>query len=54
MNHVYIGDRQLEPPEDNGCEFCDGLETIGDCVTMTNHPCRHCQPDQDNDFEDRS
>lgn len=44
MNHIYIGDRQLDPPEDNGCEFCDGLGTIANRGLMRNDPCHHCAP----------
>lgn len=47
MNHIYIGDRQLDPPEDNGCEVCDGLCTIADLVRMRNDPCPHCQPEEE-------
>lgn len=25
MNHIYIGDRQLEPDDEPECEFCDSL-----------------------------
>lgn len=40
----YIGDRPLDPPEDNDCEFCDGLGTIANCWALRNDPCPHCQP----------
>lgn len=46
MNHIYIGDRQLDPEEDNGCEFCDGLTTIANLALMRNDPCPHCRPDE--------
>lgn len=49
----YAGDWQLDQPEDNGCEFCDGLGTVADRLLMRNDPCPHCQtvedPEPDND-----
>ena len=38
----YIGDRQLDPDDDNGCEHCSGLGTIANLRLMRNDPCRHC------------
>ena len=50
----YIGDRPLDPPEDDECETCCGLGQIeyeiGDCpetfdIGLMN--CPDCQPDND-------
>lgn len=40
----YLGDRVLDPPEDNGCEFCDGFGFIGNIWALRNDQCPHCQP----------
>ena len=38
MNSIYIGDRPLDPPEDEECDWCDG-----DLVMLDDHgdeqPC---------------
>lgn len=39
----YIGDRALDPPEDDECEICEGSGAIG----PYNRPCHGCQDDFD-------
>lgn len=41
MNRIYIGDRQLEPDEDDECETCGGDGVIG----PYKRPCHECQED---------
>lgn len=53
MNHIYIGDRQLEPDDETECDLCDGFKTIlmpfyadeGD--EWKEVPCPDCQHDTD-------
>ena len=45
MNSIYIGDRPLDPPEDDECETCGGSERIncGDDLEV----CPDCYSDSD-------
>lgn len=45
----YIGDRPLDPPEDDECETCDGSEWIlvKSGMGFEEVPCPSCQYDSD-------
>lgn len=42
MNSPYIGDRPLDPPEDDECEFCNGTG-----VLHSGCDCQECRYDPD-------
>lgn len=54
MNSPYIGDRPLNPPEDDECETCGGHGVVGNILNA--EPCPDCCYDADegepNDFSD--
>lgn len=41
----YIGDRPLDPPEDDECEFCKGWAAFN--YGSEDVACQHCQTDND-------
>lgn len=44
----YIGDRPLDPPEDDGCETCGGGGALGNSLNSWNsEPCPDCCYDSD-------
>ena len=44
----YIGDRSLDPPEDDGCETCGGGGALGNSLNSWNsEPCPDCCYDSD-------
>lgn len=45
MNSIYIGDRPLDPPEDDECETC-GRHADSE-NPFTTQPCPDCQYDSD-------
>jgi len=46
MNRIYIGDRQLEPDDENECDWCLGTgEAIG--LRGDEISCPFCQHDSD-------
>jgi len=51
MNHIYIGDRQLDPEDDNTCSTCDGAGKVQDWIGPHNEwgvfDCPDCTPDTD-------
>ena len=49
MNHIYIGDRQLEPDDELECETCDGTKWIlvKEGMGFEDVPCPSCQYDED-------
>ena len=54
MSNPYIGDRPLDPPEDDQCEMCDGFgfvpvfEDIDDeDFLVGDKPCSACQHEED-------
>lgn len=56
MNHIYIGDRQLDPPEDEECPWCDGFgftdewDDIDQCWYQVDCNCQH-EPDLEPDID---
>lgn len=57
MNHIYIGDRELDPPEEKICETCDGFGQVQDWTDAYGNwdvfDCPDCtvqpDPEPDND-----
>ena len=49
MNSIYIGDRPLDPPEDDECELCGGHGQYQDFVGINGDwdvfDCPNCTPD---------
>ena len=45
MNSIYIGDRPLDPPEDDECEACGGHGAVGNILNA--EPCPDCCYDSD-------